>query len=125
VYYSVGTEAFRKFGCNHEASPENIKRVFLSAPCLPIRLEIKSFAPLNASACAAALQQNQNAICEYSSTPFVTVNPFDSSELSSKARVTLSDANRSMLVAYEDSVDNDYNDFVFSIRSTVGFCRLF
>ncbi len=119
LYYSLGSEDLQLYGCNRAAKLSALSLTVESTKCLEPRFVLKSYAPLNSAACIKKLKADPGATCDYQANPIKTTVVGEAINVV----MTLSKDAKKRTYSYEDSFDNDINDFIFTATAkNVDYC---
>ena len=122
LYYSIGDEPLALYGCNHGPATQPLVRDLKGLGCVNTNFELRTYHPIDLATCIAITKRDANANCEFknevSSVAVVGVG----AGASSGFVVTGSKGDKTRTYAFEDSTDNDKNDYVFSVSTTSSFC---
>lgn len=119
LYYSLDSGEMRLYGCNHTTKLASLSLTAEGGKCLEPRFELKSYAPVDSSACIKKLKADPQAVCDYQTNPIKTTIIGESINVV----MTVSKDGKKRTYSFEDSYDNDINDYIFTATSKNGdFC---
>jgi hypothetical protein len=118
LYYSVGEEAMALYGCNHGPAPQPITRTLSGLACVKTNFELRTYHPVNLAKCIATTKVDPNGECEFKAEPASVIVAGTTPSFV----VTNSKDDKTRTYAFEDSKDNDRNDYIFSVNTTSTFC---
>ena len=119
LYYSLGSEDMQLYGCNRAAKLSTLSLTVDGSKCLEPQFVLKSYAPINSAACIKKLKANPGATCDYQTSPIKTTVVGEGINVV----MTLSKDAKKRTYSYEDSFDNDINDFIFTATTkNVDYC---
>jgi hypothetical protein len=118
LYYSIGDEPLALYGCNHGPATQPMIRTINGLGCIKANFELRTHHPVNMAQCIAKTKIDANADCEFENQPASVAVAGSSAGFT----VTNSKDDKTRTYAFEDSKDNDRNDYIFSITTTSSFC---
>jgi len=118
LYYAIGDEPLRQYGCNHETKPLPITREVAPSDCIKVELELRSYLPQDTNSCISLIREESEARCDYESEPFQVIKVGKSN----RVKIIKSSDDRTKTFTFEDSKDNDFDDYVFSLSSNAKLC---
>lgn len=118
LYYAVGDEPLTLYGCNHGPASQPLTRELKGLSCVKTNFELRTYHPVDLAKCIASMKIDANANCEFQNE----VSSVAAIGTSPEFVVTSSKDDKTRTYAFEDSKDNDRNDYIFSVTTTSTFC---